>query len=165
MRTKFFVYDPQGRDTSWITQEIIEEYAGSHIKSEAMAEITLTKICGNDKARYLQFMQIIAANPQIHELKAELKDEYGLTYFVGEAMTKEERIYFLENQMRGEKNSLSIVSLSKEIRELRGEVMKPSEQMAKIDITNVTGAIKFDKNNPAEGERLYMAIAGAALVR
>lgn len=165
MRQTIRIFDQLNRPTNWITQEVIEEYVGARIKGPHIAEIVLTRLCSNDATRYHQFMQCVAVLPELDVLEQELIEEFGEEYFIGPPLSKERFIRHLEDRLLKETNNDIAAKLSKELREARGWVIKPSEQNTKVEVLNLNGGVKFDKSNPAEAEKLYFAIAGAALSR
>jgi hypothetical protein len=103
----------------------------------------------------------LVGNSFFETLKDELVDLYGLAYFL-KPKSREEHIRDLEDRMEAELDNETYAKLSKELRELRGWVVKPSDApTVNVSVNNVANAINsIDKSNPRELQRAYMSIMG-----
>lgn len=161
MRTVIEMYCPFGRDVAWITQEMIEEYAGASITGKRAAEKAALDLAGNDYPRSETLRSMLDTHPLFAILKEELLDEYGLEHFV-KPKSMLEHIRDLEERMEAEPNNDTYAKLNKELRELRGWVVKPAEKTAAVTNVNVIASqqMSIDRSNPKELERYYHSIMG-----
>ena len=143
---------------------MIETYVGKLIKSEKAAFQAVQRFCNNDPLKVNQFMTLVPDIDALEELRNELIEEFGIEKFIGPPMTKDQHKRILEEALRNELDNNRRAAISKELRELNGWVSKPG-QAAEASVTVFNGEVKFDKNNPAEAERIYMAVAGSSLSR
>lgn len=144
---------------------MIETYVGKLIKSEKAAYQAVMRFCNNDPNKVNQFMTLVPDIEALTDLRDELIEEFGIEKFLGAPMGKEQHKRILEEALRNETDNNRRAAISKELRELNGWVTKPSEKSAEANVTVFNGELKFDKNDPAEGERIYMAVAGSAMAR
>lgn len=161
MRTVVDVYCPFGRDIAWITQEICEEYAGASIKGKRAAEKAALDLAGNDFPRAETLRSMLDTHPDFILLKEELLDEYGIEHFI-KSKSMLEHIRDLEERMEAETDNEVYAKLSKELRELRGWVVKPTEKTPNVTNVNVLTQqqVHIDRSNPKELERYYQSIMG-----
>lgn len=165
MRTAVYIFDPFHRDISWITQEVIEEFVASRIRGMDAANRCILKWCKADinKADLMREM-MNDAEPDLKLLEAELIDEFGEQHFIGPPLSKARRRYILEQTLQRETDSKKVTEISKEIRELNGETVKPADKMpdaATVGISIDKAIINFDRNNPRECERVVMSVLGS----
>ena len=161
MRTKIELHDPFNRDVSWITQEAIEEYAGACIHSQEAGDLCIQKWSRGDPQRAKLMREQLVGNHYVALLQDELIDEFGEERFIGKRLSKERRIAFLEQRLLQEPNNQVAALISKEIRELNGEVIKPSEKGATVNVNVVPTTVKFDRTNPRESERIVASVLGS----
>jgi hypothetical protein len=159
--TAVYVSDPFGRDVSWLTQQICEEYAGACLKGRRAADQCALYLCQGNYAKAELLRLYLVGNSFFETLKDELVDLYGLAYFL-KPKSREEHIRDLEDRMEAELDNETYAKLSKELRELRGWVVKPSDApTVNVSVNNVANAINsIDKSNPRELQRAYMSIMG-----
>jgi|SRR5665213_1046099 len=162
MRTQLTFYDPFHRDTSWITQEVVEDYAGALLHGNDTAELCIQKWSRNDPQKMLLLREQLVGNRRaVEQLQTELIDEYGEEYFIGKPMTKAQRVRELERRLLIEPDNKKAAELSKEIRELNGETVKPAEKGISVTVNTTPTKVVFDRANPRESERIVMSVLGA----
>lgn len=166
MRPEIKVIDQLNRDTSWITQDLIERYVAARMQSEEYGNRVLGEYCINNPARYKLFQEIIVSKvEELHELELALIDEFGEESFY-KRKTKSQMLAHMHSRLETEPDNEIAAKLFDSICKAEGWHPKQIDgPQTVVDITNINGAVKFDKSNPAEAEKLYMAIAGAAIVR
>jgi hypothetical protein len=156
-----YVSDPFGRDVSWITQEVCEQFAGACLTSRRAADQCAEFLCQGDYDKAAKLRLYLIGNASFIALQQELVSTYGLEHFI-KPKSKEEHIRDLEDRMETETNNETYAKLSKELRELRGWVLKPADAAPmQININNVANAMSVvDKSNPRELQRAYQSIMG-----
>lgn len=165
MRTQVNIFCPFHRDISWITQEVIEEYAGAVISGGEAPQHCINKWSGGDPIRGNMLPELLNTNPDFLSLQDELIEEFGVERFVGKPREKVYHIRQLEMAIVAAKTASDRAALYKELREYQGWSSKPSEKVADITINNNNGPVVFDNTNPAENERVVMSIFAAANAR
>lgn len=151
-----------GRDFSWLTQEICETYAGILLRDDPdYAQDAAFKLVGSNQKRYDDMLSVLHdENPNFVELTAQLVEEFGLDHFQPQ-MTRAQHIYHLERRMRNEKDNRVYAALAKELREMRGWVVKPTEtNNINMSNHNVAPDTNIDRSNPRELERLLQSLMG-----
>lgn len=161
MRTEVEIWCPFGRDVSWITQEIVEAWAGACLSGDRKAATLGLNICGNDFQCFELLKSIFNdSNVQFIALKEELLDEYGIDYF-RPIRSKQDHIADLEERMRDEKNNKVYAALAKELREFRQWSVKPVEAAPSTTVNVFSNQqVSIDRHNPREVERYYQSIMG-----
>jgi len=159
--TRIFIQDPFGRDTSWVTQQVCEEFAGACLRGKRAADEAALYLCHGDYKKADLLRIYLVGNYQFEQLKEELIATYGIETFF-KPKTREEHIRDLEDRMEEEKDNEVYAKLAKELREFRGWVPKPSDQSAvTVNVNNVANAMNsIDKSNPKELQRAYLSIMG-----
>jgi hypothetical protein len=160
MRTQVRLYCPFHRDLSWLTQELIEDYAGAQIRGGMAPYYCVSKWTGDDKVRAMIMPEMLDTHPEFEQLKEELIDEFGIEHFIGKPKPKEYHIRQLEIAIELCKTDDDRAKLYKELREYRGWTNKPAEKAVEVTINNNNAQISFDKNNPSEVERGVMSFFG-----
>lgn len=162
-RTEVFVECPFGRDTSWITQEICEDYAGASLKGTVQQAQMLDIICNGDMQRKALLIAMLDKNQDFEQLKNDLIDEYGIEHFI---KTKSRLEHIRDIEQRMEEVSLSdgktYAALVKELRELKGWVEKPSDKSPTITVNNINQVSRnsIDRSDPKALERYVMSVLG-----
>lgn len=161
MRTQINIYDAFNRDTSWITQEVIETYAGAKLRGERAADIYINSITRGDAVKIQLFMELVYNHPDLILLQDELIAEFGEETFIGKARSKEFHIRQLEERIENEKDAKALAPLIRELRELRQWTVKPFDSTGNpVSVTVNTGpsSVNFNRDNPREAERIVMSI-------
>lgn len=166
MRPQITVPNRLGCDTSWITQDLIERYVAARLKSESYSERVLAGYCTDNPARYKLFFELIVSQvEELEELENSLLDEFGEEAFFTKK-TKAKLLRHMHERLEAETDNEVAVKIFDGICKAEGWYPKPdSAPQTVVDITNINGTHVFDKTKPAECEKVYMAIAGAAIVR
>jgi hypothetical protein len=163
MRTQVEIYCPFGRDVSWITQEIVEAYAGACLRGRKIAEREALALAGDDFPRAHTLQSLMDTNPEFLALKDELLDTYGIEAFIRPKHILE-HVRDLEARMDDCNDDETYAKLMKELRELRGWTVKPAENKVIINnnnsVDNRQQSLTIDKHNPNEVARLYNSILG-----
>lgn len=160
MRTQVRLFCPFHRDLSWLTQEVIEDYAGAKIRGGEAPYYCITKWTGEDKLKAMMLPEMLDTNPDFERLQEELIDEFGIEHFIGKTKPKEYHIRQLEIAIELAKSDDDRAKLYKELREYRGWTNKPAEKAVEVNITNNNAQMSFDRNNLAEVERAVMSFFG-----
>lgn len=163
MLTRLHLYDPIGRDTSWITDELIVEYAASSLRSELSAQLCIDKWTRGDAAKAGMFAELIIGRPELEEIKDQLLDQYGEEAFVGKPRSLTFHIRQLEIRMEACRDPDSYAKLAKQLADMRGWNVKPVERAA-TPINNITvnnGPV-LDASNPREAARIVMSVLANA---
>lgn len=159
MRTPFYVYDPFGRDTAWITQEVIEEYVGARMRGPDAAMYCLQKWTQGDAIKINQFMELVSNNPELDRLQEELIDELGIDALIGKPKTKEYHIRQLEIAIELARTPDEKAKLYKELREYQGWTAKPAEKGLSVSVTtNHVGSEAIANKAPRDAERIVMSV-------
>lgn len=160
MRTQVRLFCPFHRDLSWLTQEVIEDYAGAKIRGGEAPYYCVTKWTGEDKLKAMMLPEMLDTNPDFERLQEELIDEFGIEHFIGKVKPKEYHIRQIEMAIELAKTDDDRAKLYKELREYRGWTNKPAEKAIEVNVTNNTAQMNFDRNNVAEVERAVMSFFG-----
>jgi hypothetical protein len=161
MRTRVEIYDSFHRDVSWITQDAIEEYAGAALHSREAADLCIMKWSRGDPVKVALMREHLVGNYYVTLLQEELIEEFGEERFIGKPLSKERRVRILEQRLLSERDNDVAAKISKEIRELNGEVVKPSDKAVSLTVNAAPSNVTFDRNNPREAERIVMSVLGA----
>ncbi len=162
MLTQVEIYCPFNRDVSWITQEICEAYAAACLRGNKVAEREALALSGDSYPRMALLKSMLDTHPDFIRLKEELIDNYGIDYFV-KSKTQLEHIRDLEERMESETDNEVYAKLSKELRELRGWITKPTEKTQTVNTNILLSAstnVSIDRHNPREVARYYQSIMG-----
>lgn len=160
MRTQVNLFDPFHRDISWITQEVIEEYAGAKIRGGTAPEYCIGKWSQGNPLRVALMPEFLDCNPDFAQLQDDLVEEFGIEHFIGKPKSREYHIRQLENAIEGAKLPTDKAKLYAELREYQGWTTKPAEKAVEVNINNTNHQINFDKSNLAECERMVMSFLG-----
>lgn len=161
MRTQVYLYDPFHRDIEWITQEVIEDYAGSMLRGLRAGELCIQKWARADATKMKMMAELLNGHPDISILQDELIDEFGEERFIGKARSREFHIKELEARIEYETDGRIAAALIQQLRELRGWTLKPAEAGSIVNIQNNVGAqpkIVIDPNDAREAERVVMSV-------
>ena len=161
MRTQVYLFDPFHRDISWITQEVIEDYAGALLRGLRAAELCIQKWARGDATKMKLMSEVLDGHPDITILQDELIDEFGEERFIGKARSREYHIKELEERIAIEADGRVVAALVQQLRELRGWTVKPAEPGSVVNIQNNVGAqpkITLDPNDSKEAERIVMSV-------
>jgi len=167
MRTAVDIICPFGRDVAWITQAIVEQYAGACLRGKRQSEREGIIICGHNFERFEILRSFLNdTNPQFIELMDELLAEYGIDHFM-RSKPRLEHIRDIEELMEQAASTGKMkeyAELLKQLRGLRGWEEKPRDPVAPSTTVNVYGgsqpAAVLDKHNPREVERFYQSLMG-----
>lgn len=165
MRTQVKLYCPFHRDLSWMTQEVIEEYAGAKIAGGAAPDYCILKWTQDQPTRATMFQELLDTNPDFMSLQDELIDEFGIERFTGKPRDKVYHIRQIEIAISNAKTASDRAALYKELREYQGWSSKPAEKMPDITINNNTSPVLFSNADPIENERVVMSIFAVANAR
>lgn len=159
MRTQVRIYYPFNVDISWITQEVVEDYAGAKISGGEAPAYCIAKWSNGDSTRDNLLPQILDTNPDFIALQDELVDEFGIERFVGKPKPREYHVRRLEIAIDNARLPADKAKLYAELREYQGWSTKPTERVGGPVINNPTGGtFIFDNSNPIEAERVVMSI-------
>jgi hypothetical protein len=146
-------YCPFGRDTSWMTQTIIEGYIYAWIKGERFAETYISKYAGGDLIKISTFKEVLVDDMDFDDLKDQIWEEMNLPA-VG---TIEYHIWQIERLLQSPYLiQTELAKLYKILGEYRGWIAKPGE--AKVSTTVVTindTRADLTTMNEAQAEILY----------
>jgi hypothetical protein len=159
--TKVYISDPFNRDVTWITDQMVEEFAGACLRGRRAADDVALYLCQGNYAKADLLRTYLVGNYHFEQLKQELIDTFGLETFI-KPKTREEHIRELEDRMENEKDNEVYTKLAKELREFRGWVVKPSDgPPVTVNVNNVANAMtSINKSNPRELQRAYASIIG-----
>jgi len=160
MRVQVQPYCPFGRDTSWITQDVVEAYIYAWIKGHRFAEYCIAKYAQGDPIRMRTFREVVFDDPDFEDLKEQIWAEMELPT----PGSIEYHIWNIERQL--EDPTLPPAELSKLYKvlgEYRGWLTKPGEKAASIQLINnvgtgENGTANIASMNANEAERLYYSL-------
>lgn len=158
MRTEVVLYCPFNRDFGWITQAVIEEYAGACIRGGTAPDYCVNKWSQMDPLKVTLMHELLDTHPDFEILKDELVEEFGIEHFIGKPRSKEYHIKQLELAIEATSDAKEKAALYKELREYCGWTPKPTE-VTPVNITNnIQQAMPiFDKTDQNEVERMVMS--------
>lgn len=165
MRAQLEVWCPYGRDVSWITQEVIEDFAGACIMGGAAPENCARKWSGGDPVRAIMLPELLLPMPEFRRLKDDLIAEFGEEYFLGAMQSKFYHIRQLEMSLESETDNDLKAKLYKVLLELRGWVTKPSDMRPNevnntLNVLLASGNKQIDNYDSKQLENLYFSQLG-----
>lgn len=164
MRKQIFIRDAFNRDTSWITQEVIEEFAGAKLRGDVAAARCAAKWTNSDQLKINLFFEMMdEAQDDIRLLQDELVDEFGIEYFIGKAKTREQHIRECEIAIENSRDAKDKAALYKELRELRGWTLKPAEAAPAVTVNNniLSSDVRLERGDLRNAERIVMSVFGS----
>jgi hypothetical protein len=160
MRKQVYISDMFNRDTSWITQEMCEEYAIEMRRGRERQEFCARKMCQGDARRMLVFREVLDTNPDLQDLGDEIIAELGGAEAVfGRVKTEYETIKDLERLAENETDAEIKVKYYALILKAKGMEKKDSGKAVTVNV-NQPGAITVATLDPKEAERIAMSIFG-----
>lgn len=165
MRTQVRLYCPFHRDLSWMTQEVIEDYAGAKVAGGEAPSYCILKWTQDQPTRASMFPELLDNNPDFMTLQEELIDEFGIERFIGKPRDKIFHIRQLEQAIEKAKTASDKAALYKELREYQGWSSKPLEKLPEVTINNPSGPVVFENGKAIENERIVMSIFTAVNAR
>jgi hypothetical protein len=164
MRHQIFFRDAFNRDTSWITQEVIEEYAAATIKNEANGAVIVRKYAQGDAQRINLFMEFVAeCSCDIDILREELKAEFGIQHFYGAPKTLEQHVLELEYAITCEPDGKKKSDLYGKLITLRGWDNKSANNAVNVNVNVAQSGqrIEVPRGDAREAERIVMSVFGS----
>lgn len=164
MRHEIFFRDVFNRDTSWITQEALEEYAAATIRGLANGEIIIRKWAQADAIKMNLFAEmLVEIDADIQILKEDLISEFGIDHFLGVAKTREQHCRELELAIDKTVDAKDKAALYKELREFRGWSLKPADNQVNVSVSvsNNNDRITVPRGDAREAERIVMSVFGS----
>jgi hypothetical protein len=153
MRTQIEIFDPYGRDVSWISQEACERYAVACYRGYGDDEIAA--ICQHDKMRMFQWRELFKGNPDIEALAEEIVAELGGDEIVlGKPKTTYAMRRILEDAIVSEKDPKAKAAYLKLWYEQHGERAPPIAGAAKADDMPES----LTSNDPNEAIRIFLSV-------